>query len=164
RRSLRRIRSPSSRDDGPSLPTRAALQVGGRARRRGRRVETRCPRGARLRRSTHSSRALPPPGPTAAPLGCGSAPEKIGAQRSVVDLQTLKKNSPAKAQRRKVNSESLTSSLRLCDFAGNLNHSCNNLPDAALELTVVGDGRAHRDVGGIDWRNAECDELGGVDQ
>jgi len=33
-----------------------------------------------------------------------------------------------------------------------------------LEFAVVGNRRAHRDVGGIDWRNAEGDELGGVDQ
>src|SRR6185437_14257481 len=54
-------------------------------------------------------------------------------------------------------------SLRLC-VKQNLNNGRHDLADAALEFAVVGNGRAHRHVGSIDWRNAECDELCGVNQ
>src|SRR6185369_13113235 len=45
-----------------------------------------------------------------------------------------------------------------------LNHGGYDLADAALQFAIVSDRRAHRDVGGIDWRNAERDELSSVDQ
>src|ERR1041385_3500957 len=45
-----------------------------------------------------------------------------------------------------------------------LNHGGDDLADAALQFAIVSDRRAHRDVGGVYWRNAECDELGCVDQ
>ena len=87
---------------------------------------------------------------------------KIVAQRIVVRcFGHLKKFSRKGA---KTQSEKASFDLRRALRETNLNHSRHDLADAALEFAVVGDGRAHRDVGGIDWRNAECDELGGVDQ
>jgi len=45
-----------------------------------------------------------------------------------------------------------------------LNHRRDDLADAALQFAVVGDGRAHCDFGGGDWRDAQGDQLCGIDQ
>jgi hypothetical protein len=44
-----------------------------------------------------------------------------------------------------------------------LNHGRDDLADAALQFAIVSNRRAHRYVGGADWRNAERDQLGSVD-
>src|ERR1700693_6056000 len=45
-----------------------------------------------------------------------------------------------------------------------LNHRGHDLADVALQLAIVGDGRAHGYVGGSDGRNTECDQLCGINQ
>src|SRR6185369_7615229 len=54
-------------------------------------------------------------------------------------------------------------SSAICVEICGLDDSGDDLADAALQLAVVRDRRAHRDLGGIDWRNTERDELGRVD-
>src|SRR5258705_2546414 len=45
-----------------------------------------------------------------------------------------------------------------------LNHGGDYLTNAALQFAVVSNRRAHGNVGGIDRRNAEGNQLGSIDQ